>query len=132
MPYVFLAIVGLAIAIAIFVLFSKNFGKPKLNSASATLVQKKWAHVQTLSDPHRKILEADAVLDLALKELGFKGSLGDKLKKAGKYLPDENAVWRAHKLRNRIAHEPGTQVGEREVSEVLNAIEKGIKAFIRQ
>jgi hypothetical protein len=133
MMYVIAAIVVLcAIGFIALVMFGRNLWKPKLSLGSARLIQAKWSHVQAMQDVHRKVMDADAVLDLTLKELGYQGSLGDKLKKAGKYFPDLNAVWRAHKLRNRIAHEPGTQIHPREAQEALQAIESAIAVFLRK
>ena len=56
-------------------------------------------------NPKGAILDADKLLDYALGKKGFEGHLGEKLKRAGGRFSDQNAVWSAHKLRNRIAHE---------------------------
>lgn len=52
------------------------------------------------------IIEADIILDEALKELGYAGaSLGDRLKGLStRQLPSLDVAWEAHKLRNQIAH----------------------------
>ena len=70
--------------------------------------------------------EADKVLDLALNELGFKGTVADKLKKAGPRFSDINAVWRVHKLRNTLAHETGARVSENEATNAMRVFEKAI------
>lgn len=52
------------------------------------------------------ILEADKLLDRALRERGFAGeTMGERMKSAKDIWTNANAVWSAHKLRNRIAHE---------------------------
>lgn len=52
------------------------------------------------------VLNADKLLDQALKERGIVGeTMGERLKNAKHLLGDNNAIWTAHKLRNRIAHE---------------------------
>lgn len=56
-------------------------------------------------DPKHAVLDADKLLDYALKAKGFSGSLGEKLKKAGPRFSDLDGVWSAHKLRNKLAHE---------------------------
>lgn len=132
MNYMILAIIVAALLAACAVFFLRNAFRPKLSTASRSLIEKKWGQLASISDTHRRVLEADAVLDLTFRELGFQGSLGDKLKKAGKYLPNEDAVWKAHKMRNRIAHEPGHQLSESEAAEALKAFRKGIDAFIRK
>lgn len=132
MPLLITIGIVLALAIVLLVFFGRNLFKPKLSVAASAKIAKQWSHVLSLADLHRQILEADSVLDMTLQELGFQGSLGEKLKKAGKLLPNQNDVWRAHKLRNRIAHEPGTQISERELQVALKAIEEGIKIFMRK
>lgn len=52
------------------------------------------------------ILEADKLLDSALKMKGFAGkSLGERLKIASYKFERLRKVWPAHKLRNRLVHE---------------------------
>jgi hypothetical protein len=60
------------------------------------------------SDLKVAILEADKLLNNALREAGVMGiQLGDRLKKATpQQVPNLNELWQAHKLRNQIAHEP--------------------------
>lgn len=57
------------------------------------------------------IIEGDKLLDKAMMEMGVSGkTMGERLKHAGGRLSDVNAVWRAHKLRNTIAHETNFEV----------------------
>jgi hypothetical protein len=53
------------------------------------------------------LIEADSALDGALRNAGVPGAnLGDRLKKVkSAQLPNIEAVWQAHKLRNQIAHD---------------------------
>lgn len=53
------------------------------------------------------LIEADSALDGALRNAGVPGTnLGDRLKKVkSTQLPNIEAVWQAHKLRNQIAHD---------------------------
>lgn len=52
------------------------------------------------------IIEADIILDEALKEAGYGGvSLGERLKSISpNQLRSLNDAWQAHKIRNQIAH----------------------------
>lgn len=60
---------------------------------------------------HMAIMNADKLVDQALKDKGFKGqSMGERLKSAKDALPHRNEIWTAHKLRNQIAHEPDFKV----------------------
>ncbi len=60
------------------------------------------------SDLKVAILEADTLLNDALREAGIMGTqLGERLKKTNTgQVPNLNELWQAHKLRNQIAHEP--------------------------
>lgn len=52
------------------------------------------------------IINADKLLDQALKARGIAGeTMGDRLKNAKNLFANNDSVWSAHKLRNRIAHE---------------------------
>lgn len=60
---------------------------------------------------HMAILNADKLVDQALIDRGFKGqTMGERLKSAKTALPHRDNIWQAHKLRNRIAHEPDVKV----------------------
>ncbi len=72
------------------------------------------AHSSNANDRKISIIEADKLLDDILKQIGYKGeTMADRLKKLVpfKYAYLEN-VWFAHKIRNRIAHEPAYEIDE--------------------
>lgn len=74
------------------------------------------------------IIEGDKLLDKALIEMGIPGkTMGDRLKRAGSRFTDENAVWRAHKLRNVVAHETDVEVGYKQAAGALLAFKQGLK-----
>lgn len=100
--------------------------KRGLKPASRAKVSAAWKHAVSIPDPVRRVMEADKVLDLALSELGFSGHLGDKLKKAGARFSDIDGVWRAHKLRNTLAHETGAHVSDAQAAAALRSFERAI------
>ncbi len=102
-------------------------GKRKLSTSSQAQVRQAWKRVESTKDAHLQILEADKVLDLALKLLGFEGSLGDKLKAAGPRFSDVNSVWYAHKLRNRIAHEVHVQLTQAETEKAMRIFKRALR-----
>lgn len=58
------------------------------------------------SDWKLAIIEADIILEELLSELGYAGSsVGDKLKSAPSSFRTIEQAWRAHSVRNRIAHD---------------------------
>ncbi len=65
------------------------------------------------------IIEADIILDEALKQYGYAGnSLGERLKSIStSQLSTLNEAWEAHKVRNRIAHEGADFVLTRRIAD---------------
>lgn len=80
------------------------------------------------------VIEADKIVDDALKNLGFEGDhMSDRL---GQISSDEvkslEGVWRAHRLRNNLVHSPDFKVSPSEAERALDAFElflKEIKAL---
>ncbi len=74
------------------------------------------------------IIDADKLLDKALMEMGMPGkTMGDRLKRSGDKFTNLNAVWRAHKLRNAIAHESGFEISYKQASNALNVYKQALK-----
>ncbi len=66
------------------------------------------------------IIHADKLLDEALKCLAFQGStMAERLVAAKSKLKRKDEVWKAHKLRNKIVHEPKFKVNEKQAKEAL-------------
>lgn len=77
---------------------------------------------------HLSVLNADKLLDHAMKEAGYKGqTMGERLKSASSALSNKNAVWSAHKLRNQIAHEPDVQVSYDTARRALASFKQALK-----
>ncbi len=75
------------------------------------------------------VIEADSLMDDILKKVGYGGeSLGERLKAIEPSDFDNlQNVWEAHKVRNRLVHEPGEVEFTRE--DAKDAIEKYEKAL---
>ncbi len=70
------------------------------------------------------IIQADKLLDQALKERGFAGeTMGDRLKSS--HAGDK--IWAAHKIRNRIAHETDVKLNAIMVNQALRGFKQGLK-----
>ncbi len=129
MTWVFAGILGSVILALIIIVVVFRGARRKLSSAQSAQLQKEWAHVLTLTDPTRRVMEAEKVLDHAFKLMGFPGSFADKLKKAERLLSNYQPVWDAHKLRNRIAHEPGFSVSEQESGYAVRQFGKALESL---
>ena len=74
------------------------------------------------------ILDADKLLDQALKERGIKGdTMGERMKAIKDTWSNANAVWGAHKLRNQIAHEADVTVSYDDARRALGAFKQALK-----
>lgn len=74
------------------------------------------------------VLNADKLLDQALQDKGCGGkTMAERMKVVTPKWSDANAVWRAHKLRNQIAHEDGFTVSYESARQSLAAFKKALK-----
>jgi len=74
------------------------------------------------------ILEADKLVDKALRELGVPGNtFADRLKKSGNRFSSTQSLWHAHKLRNQIAHEAGFNVNYEQTQRALGSFKQALK-----
>ena len=74
------------------------------------------------------IIEGDKLLDKAMMEMGVPGkTMGDRLKRAGGRFTNQNAVWRAHKLRNVIAHESDVEISYKQAQNALAIYKQALK-----
>jgi hypothetical protein len=94
--------------------------------------QKRWKEVQqTLAaaqvGPRMAVIDADRLLDQALKQSNVRGeTMGERLKNARGRFKNNQAIWEAHKLRNRLVHED-VQLKKSDAHSALNSFHKGLK-----
>jgi len=84
------------------------------------------------NDWRLSIIEADAMLEMLLVQLGFIGeNLGEKLKKAGEQgFRQLNNAWEVHNTRNRIAHEGSTfELSHHETKRIIAMYEQIFREF---
>jgi hypothetical protein len=103
--------------------------QPKLNQV---YFHQQWsellARVKTPEGMVLSIVDADKLLDLALKKHHFKGkTMGERLVSAQRTLSDNDAVWYAHKLRNRLVHEPNVRLKKKEAQMALAGFRLGLR-----
>jgi len=74
------------------------------------------------------VLNADKLLDQAMKDKGLKGEvMADRLKSASKLFTNRNFVWSAHKLRNKIAHDADVKVTYDDARRALGDFKRALK-----
>lgn len=130
MPFIFLIGV-LVIAVLLFVIIIATRRSPKgLNKEK---YQKDWLTIeQSLTNDsgtwQLAVMNADKLLDRALKERGYKGStMGERMTSAGRSLTKREAAWAAHKLRNRLAHEDNVRLTPKLTRQAMASIKYALK-----
>lgn len=74
------------------------------------------------------ILEADKLLDQALRDRGLNGkTMAERMKQWQGKWSNGNGVWAAHKVRNRLAHEPDAKIDYDRTRQALVAFKQGLK-----
>lgn len=80
------------------------------------------------SSYHLAVLNADKLLDKALKERGYRGqTMGERMKMAKTTWSNANNVWASHKLRNQVAHEHEVRVTYDDARRALAGFKQALK-----
>ncbi len=94
----------------------------------------KWLEIENSIDKsnestyHMAVLNADKLLDLALKDRGIIGNtMGDRLKNTRGMLTNRDDVWSAHKLRNRVAHEQNVRISYNQLRRALSGFKQALR-----
>jgi len=77
------------------------------------------------------VLEADIMLNELLDSLGYKGeTMADKMRSVERGdFKSIDLAWEAHRFRNRIAHEAGIMLSQREVRRAIDLYERVFREF---
>lgn len=125
------------ISVILFVIFILLLGwrlrkRERLSHAQCSFLRKRWGKIlnEYDKDPSKAIIEADKLLEWALGKVGYRGTLGEKLKKVGDFFPNLNDIWFAHKLRNKLVHEISYELGQRDAMRAMTAYKKAINTFL--
>lgn len=102
----------------------KKLNREYFSSRWSDLLQK----VKTADGMVLAVIDADKLLDEALKKHHFKGkTVGERLVAAQRSLSDNDSVWYAHKLRNRLVHEPDIRLKKRECQTALAGFRQALR-----
>lgn len=121
-----LIVAGLVLVVITYTKGGRQLNQEKYRSKWLT-IERSLVRDQVASY-HLSVLNADKLLDHALKEAGYKGqTMGERLKSASQRFGNRNATWAAHKLRNQIAHEPDVQVSYDTARRALASFKQALK-----
>jgi hypothetical protein len=77
---------------------------------------------------HLAVLNADKLLDQALRERGLRGqTMAERMKTGASMFSRRNDVWTAHKLRNQIAHDTDAHVTYDAARGALSGFKQALK-----
>lgn len=93
--------------------------------------QKRWKEILVLIKAENgdklAVIEADKLLDEALKRLHMSGkTTGERMVSAQKLFSNNDIVWAAHKLRNKLVHEEA-KIKRPELEEALRSFRQALK-----
>ncbi len=130
MTIVFL-VVAIIFGLVVLLVLSRLVAK-RPHKLNRQYYQKKWleilVRVKTYDGMILAVIDADKLLDEALKKRSYKGkTVGERLVSAQRDLSDNDSVWYAHKLRNRLVHEPTVRLRKTEAKNALAGFRQGLK-----
>lgn len=127
--FLFISVIIIGVALIIII----NLTKKPSHTLNKAEYQQRWLAIeQSVGDDNASmqfaVLQADKLLDKALKEKGFQGeTMAQRLASSKKNLSNIKAVWAAHKVRNKIAHEDTVTLNRKLTSQILQCIKRALR-----
>ena len=109
-----------------------RFGRRFVQPVNRRYFDKRWGEVlgrvKTSEGMALAVIDADKLLDEALRRKGYRGkTMGERLVAAQRELSNNDSIWYAHKLRNRLVHEPNVRLRKSEAKNALSGIKQGLQ-----
>ncbi|HMB25935.1 MAG TPA: hypothetical protein VKP03_00805 [Patescibacteria group bacterium] len=106
----------------------------RVDDLDRQFIQKRWKKIQELMSFGKQmnyklaVIEADKLLDEALKSLHFSGkTMAERLNLASYKYPKLKRVWWAHKVRNKVVHDVRYELKYNETKKVLGLFKSALK-----
>ena len=124
----FIAVICIGIALLVIISLTRRGGslldQEKYRSQWLAITQ---SVTQDEGSKQFAVISADKLLDQAMREVGVTGeSMGERLKNAKSRFRNNDSVWRAHKLRNRIAHEGNITISNQQTQGALGSFKQAL------
>ena len=121
----------LFLVLALLIVSTIIFIRYKYRKLNIKKFQKKWDNLQKMCADkklwYQVILEADGLLDEALKKKHFHGkTTGERLVAAQKIFSENSDVWYAHKFKNKIYEKQQNKISKKDTVKVLKAIRNAL------
>jgi len=130
MTIIFLVVV-IAFGLVVLLLLNRLV-KHKPRRLNQQYYQRKWleilTRVKTYDGMILAVIDADKLLDEALRKRNYRGkTMGERLVAAQHDIHDNDAVWYAHKLRNRLVHDSTVRLRKNEAKNALAGFRQSLK-----
>jgi hypothetical protein len=124
--------IGVAALVIVLLIVAKLLRRRAPKELNIEYFQARWKDLQKLCRDKKTwplaIIDADNLLDEALKKRKVKGkTMGERLVTAQHNLTNNDGVWFAHKLRNKIVHEEFKNLKEADVKDALIGFRQALK-----
>jgi hypothetical protein len=126
------AIIGGAVFIVLLLILVVRRRRRRRRTVDPGYFMNRWKELQkncaTRKTWPQAIIEADDLLDEALKKLRYKGkTTGERLVSAQHDLSDNESVWFGHKFRKRVPEEDVRKLRKQDVLEALNGFRQAMR-----
>ena len=125
-------LVAIAAAVLIIVAITLTMKRRRKRALNPEYFMDRWLGLQKFCATRKTwpdaIMEADALLDEALKRSGYKGkSTGERLVSAQRSLTNNESVWFGHKLCKRIPEEDVRRLRKQDILEALHGFRQALR-----
>lgn len=128
--FLLIGVLILAVVLILYISVARKEG-PRLNRDK---YQAQWLQIENsisrdnVAACHMAVLNADKLLDQAMKDRRLRGEkMADRMRSAEKLWRNSRHIWAAHKIRNKLAHEPDVHISYKLVLQTLSAYKQGLK-----
>lgn len=135
--YIFYFAIFIGAVFFLWLLYKKIRGavrRPELYNMSRESIKKHWAQIEELSEQNDDtswklaVMEADKLLDHSLKSMAIPGmNMGERLRFIAHRYPKINNTWRAHKIRNDIAHQAAYRLSRGEAKSAIKDFKSALE-----
>ena len=128
--------VGIIVLLALVVVARHFYSKNKISGLDKKFFQARWSEIEKLMEVKKEmnyklaVIEADKLLDEALKQMFFPGGTTfDRLKFATYKFQKLKETWWAHKVRNEVVHNVSYALRHNEAQKVLELFNKALRTL---
>lgn len=123
---------SLLVAGLVAIVLLMTYAARKSSGINKDYYRKRWSQIEQTatngdSGLRMAVIDGDKLVDQALKARRVRGdTMGERMKQAS-YMKSINGLWTAHKLRNKLVHEPDFKLKKSTATSALSAYKRSLK-----